>query len=278
MLGSRSVQSLPRPLSRLGRFARRGLNVLRLAGPLLLVAVAAWERVRQGARDLVAGGSSGVGRLAGGSGRRAAEAWRERPAARRARLRARAREPLPNLWEVYPEARRALGHDVGLRSVPVDEIVGTAVAGAAQRGGDFLPLPDFRSRNWQGRWARIRRATDRLEILPPVDLVRYGDGYWVEDGHNRVAAALYNGQQDIDAVVRELRMPGYVDDDTDTVATLAPIAAVGGELRQAGAGRFSSEAATERAGTSLDGGGTRHVHEPAAPGGTTDPPEAESGS
>ncbi|HEU4671991.1 MAG TPA: hypothetical protein VFS32_03760, partial [Candidatus Limnocylindrales bacterium] len=202
------MQHLVDALARTVRQARRVLATVRLVGPVLLVAVAAWDRLRSRARGLATTGSENVGRLAGGTGRRAAEAWRERPAARRSRLAARAREPLPNLWEVHPDARRALGRDVGLRSVPLDEIVGTAVAGPAQRGGDFLPLPDFRSRNWQGRWARVRRATDRLEILPPVDVVRYGGRYWLEDGHNRVAAALYNGQQDIDAVVRELRMPG----------------------------------------------------------------------
>jgi hypothetical protein len=219
--------------------------VARILGPALLVALAASERLARGARDAASRGSQNAGRVAGESGRRAAEAWRERPAARRHRLAVRARTPLPILWEVHPEARRAIGRDVGLRSVSLDEIVGTAVAGPAQRGGDFLPLPDFRSMNWQGRWARVRRALDRLEILPPVDLVKYGDGYWVEDGHNRVAAALYNGQQDIDAVVRELQMPGYVDDDTQTVATLAPLAALGGELRAAAAGRFDAGAASE---------------------------------
>ncbi|HEY3522780.1 MAG TPA: hypothetical protein VGK63_03665, partial [Candidatus Limnocylindrales bacterium] len=218
-------------LSRLLDAARRGGRIataFRVAGPLLLLAFAGWERLRSGARRAATTGSENVGRFTGDTGRRAAAAWRDRSAARRSRLATRARAPLANLFELHPEARRALGRDVGLRSVPVDEIVGTAVAGPAQRGGDFLPLPDFRSRNWQGRWARIRRATDRLDIMPPVDLVRFGDGYWVEDGHNRVAAALYNGQQDIDAVVREIRMPGYVDDDTETVATLAPIAEVGG--------------------------------------------------
>lgn len=213
----RPVRSAVRPVRRLAR----------LVGPALLVALAASSR------------------LAGRGTRRAAERWHERASARNGRLAARGRTPLSNLFEVHPEARRALGHDIGLRSVPLDEIVGTAVAGGAQRGGDFLPLPAFRSSNWAGRWQRLSRANDRLAILPPIDLVKYGDGYWVEDGHNRVAAALYNGQQDIDAVVRELRQPGYLDEGTTTVATLAPVAAAGSELRAAGAGRFSAGAAEE---------------------------------
>jgi hypothetical protein len=236
---------------------RRLWSVARLVGPALLIALTGWDRLTRRARDVATSGTLGAGRLAGTSGRRAAESWRERPGARRSRLAARARTPLPILWDVHPEARQALGRDIGLRSVAIDDIVGTAVAGPAQRGGDFLPLPDFRSANWQGRYARVREALDRLAILPPVDLVKYGSGYWVEDGHNRVAAALYNGQQDIDAVVRELRQPGYVDEDTQTIATLAPVAAVGSELRAAGAGRFNSEAATEAASLDLDSGPKR---------------------
>lgn len=247
---------MDRPNSRRGRLAavRR---LARLVWPVLLIALAASERLTRRARDVATSGTLGAGRLAGASGRRAAESWRERPGARRSRLAARARTPLPILWDVHPEARRALGRDVGLRSVAIDDIVGSAVAGPAQRGGDFLPLPAFRSPNWHGRYGRVRRALDRLAILPPVDLVKYGDEYWVEDGHNRVAAALYNGQQDIDAVVRELRQPGYVDDDTQTIATLAPVAAVGSELRAAGAGRFNSEAATEASSLDVDAGPRR---------------------
>jgi hypothetical protein len=71
-----------------------------------------------------------------------------------------------------------------------------------------LPLPAFRSRNWSARWQRILRAIDNLAILPPVDLLRYAGKYWVLDGHNRVAAANYVGQVEVDANVSELVPPG----------------------------------------------------------------------
>jgi hypothetical protein len=134
--------------------------------------------------------------------------WAARPGARRRELRRRASVPLPNLYDLYPEARRATPREIGLRSIDVDDIVGTAVAGPAQRGSDFLPLPPFRSRNWSARWQRILRAIDNLAILPPVDLVRYAGRYWVLDGHNRVAAASYVGQVEVDANVTELVPPG----------------------------------------------------------------------
>lgn len=163
--------------------------------------------------------------------------WSAREARRHARLRRRNRVPLPNLFELHPEARNLARRELGLRSVPLDEIAGTAVAGVAQRGSDFLPLPAFRSSNWAYRFQAIQRAMRRLAILPPIDVLRYDGRYWVEDGHNRVAAALYNGQVEIDATVTELRGAGA--HSTEAPASLAPMLEAGRDLRAAGEGRFT---------------------------------------
>ena len=120
------------------------------------------------------------------------------------RLRREAREPLASLYDLYPEARLASPRELGLRFVPVEDIRGTAVAGASQRGGDFLPLKPFRGENWAGRWRRIRDANEKLQPLPPVDLVKYDGEYWVVDGHNRVAVTLYANGVGLDAMVTEL--------------------------------------------------------------------------
>jgi hypothetical protein len=144
----------------------------------------------------------------GDAARGAVDRWNSRPGERQRRLRRRASVPLPNLYEVHPDVRRATPREIGLRSIDIDDIVGTAVAGAAQRGSDFLPLPAFRSRNWASRWQRILLAIDNLAILPPVDLVRYAGEYWVLDGHNRIAAAHHVGQVEVDANVTELVPPG----------------------------------------------------------------------
>jgi hypothetical protein len=167
----------------------------------------------------------------------AAEARRlidERPGSRVRRVRRMARQPIANLWDVHPEAHRASVRDGGLQMVPVDEIAGTAVEGAPQRGGDFLPLRDRRGADWAARWQRIRGAIDSLTMLPPIELIKFGDTYWVTDGHNRVAAALYNGQPVIDAVVRELRLPGMPSGDTPLIAG---VVGESRELRNAAAGR-----------------------------------------
>ncbi len=169
----------------------------------------------------------GVGRVV----EAAVEGWAGREAVTALRLRGRARAPLPNLYELHPDARDATPVEMGLRFVPIEEIAGTAVAGAAQRGGDFLPLPDFRGDNWQARWERIQRATERLVSLPPVDLVKYAGAYWVEDGHNRVAATLYAGGAGVDAVVREL-VP-LAGRPTETPSELLPLLADATGLRAA---------------------------------------------
>src|SRR6185503_5533690 len=112
--------------------------------------------------------------------------------------------PLPFLYDVHPEARYATPHDLGTMTIDVADIAGTAVGPAKQRGMDFLPLKPLRTLNWRGRWQRVRDASLRLAVLPPIDVVRYAGRDWGVDGHNRVAAALYNGQLGIDADVIDL--------------------------------------------------------------------------
>jgi hypothetical protein len=138
----------------------------------------------------------------------AANTIKELPGMRVRRIRRLGRQPLPSLYDLYPEVRKAKPMIAGLRSIPVAMIRGTAVAGGDQRGSDFLPLKGFRGKNWQARWQRLRRAQDQLAILPPIDVEKYADGYWVVDGHNRVALAMYGNQDEIDASVVELVAPG----------------------------------------------------------------------
>jgi hypothetical protein len=163
--------------------------------------------------------------------------WQSRPGARKRQLRRQASLPLPNLYAVYPESRVATPREIGLRSIDLDEIAGTAVGGVTQRGSDFKPLRPFRSQNWEARWQRIRRAIDNLAILPPIDVVRYppGQQYWVLDGHNRVAAALYAGQVGIDANVVELVPPGELPKEPPS--SLAAVYTGSRALRTAGEGR-----------------------------------------
>jgi hypothetical protein len=168
----------------------------------------------------------------------AERSWSERPGARVRRVRRLGAHPLPNLYELHPESRRARPVQVGLRTIDVDDIAGTAVGGGDQRGGDFLPLKRFRGKNWTARWQRLRQAQDRLAILPPIDVVKYADGYWVVDGHNRVALGLYGGQVGIDASVVELVPMG--ETRTEPIGSLAATAADSRSVRTAGSGHQPS--------------------------------------
>lgn len=207
-------------------------GVVEAAADAVEAAAAAATRLVPGAEP-VARAAYGVGEsvdaAVGAAGRR----WGERPGARLRRLRRAARHPLPFLYEVHPEARQAIPKELGVRPIGVDEIVGTAVGGA-RRGGDFLPLGPFRTSNWAARWQRLESAVQKLTILPPIDVVKYGPGYWVLDGHNRVAAALYAGQIEIDANVTELIPPGGVS--FERPGSLASTLASGRAVRAAGSG------------------------------------------
>lgn len=147
-----------------------------------------------------------------------------------------ARALLPSLFDVHPSAGSAQRRRVGVRSIPLETIVGT-MRHPSQNTADFLPLPELRGENWRARWQRLRRATDRLEILPPIDVVQVGEDYWVEDGHNRVAAALRAGAVDIDADTTQLLIPGLMPADRGWFDASAVVG--GEELRQAAVGRHS---------------------------------------
>jgi hypothetical protein len=174
-----------------------------------------------------------IGRIRSG----VAAQWHERPGARVRRVRRMAKEPLPYLYDVHPEARSARPVEVGLRTIDIDEIAGTAVGGAF-RGGDFLPLKSARTANWASRWQRLRKAQDSLAVLPPIDVFKYGGRYWVVDGHNRVALALYGGQVAVDANVVELVPLG--ERRTEPIGSLAPSVAASRAVRAAGSGRRPS--------------------------------------
>lgn len=162
-------------------------------------------------------------------------AWKRRSKGEAAR-RQLERSVLPSLYDRHPGASTAPRRRVGVRSVPLDRVIGT-MRHPSQNTGDFLPLPRLRGENWRARWQRINRALDRLEIMPPVDLVQVGDEYFVEDGHNRVAAARHAGAVDIDADVTQLLLPGAQPTERGWMDASSVVG--GEELRQAAAGRHS---------------------------------------
>ena len=89
--------------------------------------------------------------------------------------------------------------DLGYRVVPLDRIVGSE-----GRPGDFDRHFAPRRANTSQRWMRIRRAHLDERALPPVELIKVGEIYFVRDGHHRLSVARLVGQQEIEAHVVEL--------------------------------------------------------------------------
>jgi ParB-like chromosome segregation protein Spo0J len=57
------------------------------------------------------------------------------------------------------------------------------------------------------RWLSIVKARYLGQNLPPIELRKVGDAYFVVDGHHRVSVARQQGQIYIDAYVTELDAP-----------------------------------------------------------------------
>ncbi|MEQ8673406.1 MAG: hypothetical protein RLP44_03075 [Aggregatilineales bacterium] len=90
----------------------------------------------------------------------------------------------------------------GLEDVPLDRIVGS-VGRYHDFTNKFLP----KKHNMSDRWGRIYALYNGLEGLPPVELYKVDDVYFVRDGNHRVSVARQLGFKFIQAYVIELQTP-----------------------------------------------------------------------
>jgi len=86
----------------------------------------------------------------------------------------------------------------GMQTVPVHQIIGSM-----DRFEDFDRTFLPRRKNTQGRWTNIDRAFYEDVRLPPIQLYKVGDIYFVKDGNHRVSVARERGVEFIDAEVIE---------------------------------------------------------------------------
>jgi hypothetical protein len=129
-------------------------------------------------------------------------------ARRRARLRAAVtsirREHTSNRLLSFDDVRRELVANNrlhrGTRVVEIDEIVGS-VGRWRDFDRSFLPARASVGKKWK----RIDRAFQKGEDLPPVELYKIGDAYFVLDGHHRVSVARYHDVPTVEAAVAEFR-------------------------------------------------------------------------
>lgn len=104
----------------------------------------------------------------------------------------------------FDEVVEALGRRgerrLGLQLIPLDAIIGS-VDKVRDFDRRFRPTSD-KSR---ARWERIARASRVGEEIPPIDVYKLGDYYFVRDGHHRVSVARALRLKLIEAEVTEVQ-------------------------------------------------------------------------
>ena len=106
----------------------------------------------------------------------------------------------------------------GFREIPVDRIVGSAASDAKTSDFDpaFLPV----NRRMRERWTRIYLAMVEGDELPPIDVYKVDDNYYVIDGHHRVSVARDLGRPTINARVINVRTRAPLGPEVDAEALL----------------------------------------------------------
>lgn len=89
--------------------------------------------------------------------------------------------------------------DILRQIVPIQQIIGTA-GRVNDFDNQFLPRAGAAAQ----RWKNVHKAYSRGESLPPISLYKVGKLYFVEDGHHRISVARLQGQDFIEAEVKEM--------------------------------------------------------------------------
>lgn len=109
----------------------------------------------------------------------------------------------------------------GLQDVPLNQIAGS-VGRYRDFNNKFLP----RKNMMQERWSRVYAEATGMMGLPPIELYKVGDVYFVRDGNHRVSVARQIGAKTIQAHVTELPTsvplkPGMSPEEIDAVTGYA---------------------------------------------------------
>src|SRR5881409_695267 len=106
----------------------------------------------------------------------------------------------------------------GVHEIPVDEIVGSVAPNPKTSDFDpmFLPV----NRRMRDRWTRIYQAMVEGDELPPIDVYKVDDRYYVIDGHHRVSVARSLRRPAINARVINVKTRAPLGPDTDPAALL----------------------------------------------------------
>jgi uncharacterized ParB-like nuclease family protein len=110
---------------------------------------------------------------------------------------------------------RAFG---GVHEIPVEKIAGSVAPDLKTGDFDpgFLPL----NRRMRDRWTRIYQAMVEGDELPPIDVYKVDDRYYVIDGHHRVSVARRLGRPVINARVINVKTRAPLGPEVDCAAQL----------------------------------------------------------
>ena len=110
----------------------------------------------------------------------------------------------------YDEVRKHMPirgqHYLGLKQIETEKIVGSV-----SRYNDFDRAFLPRRTHTRSRWESIDRAYFEDVILPPIDVYKLGEVYFVKDGNHRVSVARERNQVYMDAYVVEVDAPDALD-------------------------------------------------------------------
>ena len=118
-------------------------------------------------------------------------------------------DSLLSFSEVHEQLRLSEpSEDMTLEEIPLDKIVGS-VGRYRDFNRAFLPRAQIDPQRWM-RIDRLRRHTD----LPPIDVFKIGDCYFVRDGNHRVSVARARNDKIIRARVVEIPTRVPLEPDT----------------------------------------------------------------
>ncbi len=109
----------------------------------------------------------------------------------------------------------------GLQEVPLDQVAGS-VGRYREFTSKFLP----KQNKMQERWSRVYAQASGMMGLPPIELYKVGDVYFVRDGNHRVSVARQLDAKTIQAHVTELPTsislkPGMSEEELNNVTAYA---------------------------------------------------------
>ena len=101
-------------------------------------------------------------------------------------------------------------HYLGTKQIETSKIIGSV-----NRYQDFDRIFLPRQTNTRTRWESVNSAYFKEIILPPIEVYKVSDVYFVKDGHHRVSVARERGQAFMDAYVIEIDIKGNLNENTD---------------------------------------------------------------